>query len=230
MTTTTHAGFWKTAWNDFASPVTTDAKFYLLGGSILTAGFAIDGVEDTLGHDVQNETVENKPLGSASKIFDLAGQMIPNAIYMGTMYGIYLYNEDEAYKKKTVHMLKSTVYSGIVANVLKKTIREPRPNNSNSRESFPSGHTTTAFAFASVIGTEHEWYWGVAAYSMASLVAFSRINDNAHRLHDVVGGAALGLSYGLSIHYLYKDKNSEIAKFSIIPYGEGIMLGYRTQF
>lgn len=225
-----NAGFWGTAWQDFISPVTTDAKYYLYGGSLLTIGFTIDGIEDSLGHDVQDETTENKPLGDASKIFDLAGQMIPNAIYAGTMYGIYLYNEDMNYKEKTLHMVKSTVYSGLVANVLKKTIREPRPNQSNSRESFPSGHTTTAFAFASVIGTEHEWYWGVAAYSMASLVAYSRINDNAHRLHDVVGGAVLGLSYGLSIHYLYKDEKSEIAKFSVIPYADGLLVGYRTHF
>lgn len=225
-----YAGFWGTAWKEFTSPVTTEAKYYLLGGSALTGLLVIDGVEDSLGTDVQDETVENKPLGSFSQAGDLAGQMIPNAIYIGVTYGIYLYSDEELQKKRSLHMLKSTLYSGLVANFLKKTVREPRPNSSNSRESFPSGHTTTAFAFASVIGTEHEWYWGVAAYTMASFVAYSRINDNDHRLHDVVGGAVLGLSYGLSLHYLYKDEKSEITKFFLNPFSDGLMLGYRTEF
>lgn len=230
LPSSSHAGFWGTAWEDFSSPVTTQARYYLLGGSALTAALTIDAFEDTVGHDVQNETTDNRPLGDASHFGDLAGQMIPNAIYAGTMYGFYYFNDDLVAHKKSLHMIKSTVYSGLVSNFLKKVIREPRPNNSTSRESFPSGHTTTAFAFASVIGTEHEWYWGVAAYTMATFVAYSRINDNAHRLHDVVGGAVLGLSYGLSIHYLYKDEKSEVAKISVMPFADGAMVGYQTTF
>jgi hypothetical protein len=214
---------------ELVSPVTTDAKYYLLGGSLLTAVLALDSVEDTLGHEIQDDTVEDKPLGSFSKLGDLAGQMIPNAMYVGALYGMYYFTDYVGYKDKSLHMLKSTAYTALTTTVLKKIVREPRPN-SNNRESFPSGHTASAFAFASVIGTEHEWYWGAAAYTMAGFVALSRINDNAHRLHDVVGGAVIGLSYGLSLHYLYKDENSEIAKVYLAPYSNGLLVGYRTDF
>ncbi len=231
LTSFGHAGFWTQTGKEIVSPVTTDAKYYLLSGSLLTAFLTIDSVEDGLGHDVQDETVENKPLGSMSTFGDLAGQMIPNAAYILSMYGVYYFTDDVSSKSKSIHMLKSTIYTGLTTSILKAAIREPRPEATNQhRDSFPSGHTASAFAFASVVGTEHEWYWGAAAYTLAGFVALSRINDNAHRLHDVVGGAVVGLSYGLSLHYLYKDEKSEIAKVYVAPLQDGVIVGYRTTF
>lgn len=225
------ASFWEDTGREMASPVTTKAKYYLLSGTLLTAFLTIDSIEDGLGHDVQNETVEDKPLGSFSPIGDVAGQLVPNAIYIGTMYGFYYFTDNLNYRSKSVHMLKSTTYTVLTTTLLKAIIREPRPAaGNNNRDSFPSGHTASAFAFASVVGTEHEWYWGTAAYTLAGFVAWSRINDNAHRLHDVVGGAVVGLTWGLSIHYLYKDESSEIAKVFLSPLKDGLILGYRTEF
>lgn len=70
----------------------------------------------------------------------------------------------------------------------------------------------------------------MGAFTLAGFVAYSRINDNAHYLHDVVGGAVIGTGYGLGLHYLYKDKNSLIGKTAIVPYGDGIGFSYRTIF
>lgn len=225
------AGFWGDRLDELASPFTTDAKYFLLAGSATTALFALDTVEDTLGHDVQNETVENKPLGSLSAIGDYAGQTIPNAIYAGVMYGLYKYFGDEAYYKKSVLMFKASLYSGVVANGLKAIVREPRPNVRSSRESFPSGHTTTAFAFASVVGTQHEWYWAVPAYGLATMVAFSRINDNKHWLHDVIGGAVLGTTYGLSLTYLAQEKEKSNISYFVSPLGnDGLYGSFAMEF
>ncbi|MBY0384853.1 phosphatase PAP2 family protein, partial [bacterium] len=225
------ASFLEDTGREIASPVTTKAKYYLLGGSLLTVLLTLDAVEDSLGHDVQNDTVEDKPLGDLSTIGDWAGQLVPNVIYVGTMYGFYYFTENLNYRSKSIHMLKSTTYTVLTTTLLKALIREPRPAEGNKNvDSFPSGHTASAFAFAAVIGTEHEWYWGTAAYALATFVGFSRINDNAHRLHDVVGGAVIGLTYGLSLHYLYNDESSEIAKVYLSPLKDGLILGYRTEF
>lgn len=225
------ASFWKDTGREIASPVTTKAKYYLLGGTLLTAFLTIDAIEDGLGHDIQDETVEDKPLGSLSAVGDVAGQLVPNVLYIGTMYGFYYFTESLNYRSKSIHMLKSTTYTVLTTTLLKAIIHEPRPAVGNKNiDSFPSGHTASAFAFASVVGTEHEWYWGAAAYTLASFVALSRINDNAHRLHDVVGGAVIGLTYGLSLHYLYKDESSEIAKVYLSPLKDGLIVGYRTEF
>ena len=226
------ASFWEDTGREIASPVTTKAKYYLLGGSLLTVFLTIDATEDgPLGHGLQNETVEDKPLGSLSTVGNVAGQLVPNVLYIGTMYGFYYFTENLNYRSKSIHMLKSTTYTVLTTTILKAVVREPRPAaGNNNRDSFPSGHTASAFAFASVVGTEHEWYWGVAGYTLASLVGFSRINDNAHRLQDVAGGAVVGLTYGLSLHYLYKDESSEIAKMYLGPLKDGLIVGYRTEF
>jgi hypothetical protein len=225
------AGFFKDIGDELASPVTTDAKYYLLSGVALTAILSYDTVEDRLGHDIQNEAVKDKPLGKYSKYGDLAGQMIPNALYFSTLYGMYYFTDNLNYRRKSLLMLKATAYTGVLATAIKYIVREPRPNiNNNHRDSFPSGHTTSIFAFASVVGIEHGCYWGIAAYAMAGFVAYSRINDNAHRLHDVVGGATLGLSYGLGLHYLNSKRASQFSKVYLNPSYDGLLVGYRTNF
>ena len=98
-------------------------------------------------------------------------------------------------------MAQATFYAGLTTMILKRTFNQRRPNSEN-KHSFPSGHTTTAFAFASVVAVEHEWYYGVGAYSLASIVALSRIHDNAHYIHDVVMGATIGSAFGIAMSKL----------------------------
>lgn len=226
---TVFAGFFQDVGQEISSPVNTKAKYYLLSGVLLTSFLTLDGVEDSLGHDVQNDAVREKPLGSFSVWGDLAGQMVPNAIYLSSLYGMYYFTDNLEYRRKSFLMFKATVYSGLMATLIKYIVKEPRPNSDNV-DSFPSGHTTSAFAFASVIGVEHEWYWGVAAYTMAGVVALSRINDNAHRLHDVAGGATLGLAYGLGLSYLSQKHKINALNYYIQPSNDGFFIGYRNIF
>ena len=71
----------------------------------------------------------------------------------------------------------------------------------SSYTSFPSGHTTTAFAVATVLAMGyHDKIWvGISSYTMASLVAVSRIHDGKHWGSDVVAGAALGFFIGATL-------------------------------
>lgn len=115
-------------------------------------------------------------------------------------------------------MAKATAYSGGVTMITKTLVRSQRPNGSDKR-SFPSGHATSAFAFASVVGAEHAWYWGVPTYLMATFVGATRINDNMHRLHDVIAGATIGMSYGLGIYYRMheNDLKHSATVYQILP-------------
>lgn len=225
----THAYTFKTFKDEITSPFNTEAKYYLLSGSILTTILIFDGVEDSLGHGLQDETIENKPLGSYSVYGDLAGQMIPNALYTAGFYTAYLFSDNLQFRKNSILMLKSTAYTGLATSVLKVIIREPRPNG-NNRHSFPSGHTASAFAFASIVGAQHEWYWGTLAYLLAGTVGYSRINDNAHRLHDVVAGAVIGMSYGLGLHYLYKPESRSKQSIYFSPSESGGKIFFAYQF
>lgn len=72
--------------------------------------------------------------------------------------------------------------------------------------SFPSGHTITAFAFASTVSRETQFWWphtrwlvGTVFYGGATLVGVSRMYNNMHWASDVMAGAAIGTLVGLKV-------------------------------
>ncbi|MDQ6610325.1 MAG: phosphatase PAP2 family protein [Bacteroidota bacterium] len=70
-----------------------------------------------------------------------------------------------------------------------------------TNSSFPSGHTTVAFAAATVYALEYKnkpWV-PVVAYASASLIGLSRITENKHWATDVLVGAALGYLTGKQV-------------------------------
>lgn len=70
--------------------------------------------------------------------------------------------------------------------------------------SFPSGHTSSAFAVATVIAERYKKnkLTFISAYSLATLVGLSRITQDAHWLSDVLVGASIGY---LSGKYIVKN-------------------------
>jgi membrane-associated phospholipid phosphatase len=80
----------------------------------------------------------------------------------------------------------------------KRLVGRQRPNGQDN-SSFPSGHASNAFALAAVAESHYGWKAGVAAYGVASLVAVSRLKQNAHYLSDVLGGATLGYIVGKTV-------------------------------
>lgn len=74
---------------------------------------------------------------------------------------------------------------------LKLAISRERPDHSNDN-SFPSGHTSTAFQGASFIHFRYGLAKGWPAYAAATFVGFSRVYADKHYVSDVLVGAALG--------------------------------------
>jgi membrane-associated phospholipid phosphatase len=80
-----------------------------------------------------------------------------------------------------------------------KPIRDVNGKKLNS--SFPSGHTTVAFAAATVFAMEYKDrpLVPIIAYSAATLIGLSRITENKHWATDVLAGAALGYLTGRQV-------------------------------
>lgn len=207
---------WRTLGEDFASPVTTDAKWVLLGGSLATA--TVIAFRDHLDNPFQRYMADHKPLGSWSRVGNLSGQGYLNLAYIAGMFFVAKVYDSESSLNRSVLMLKSTAYTTFLTTVLKGTVRESRPNNPNEHNSWPSGHTSMAFSFASVVAAEHEWYWGAGAYAIATLTAMSRLNDNRHFLRDVMAGATIGASYGLGLYYR-QAKTQSVANLNANGFG-----------
>lgn len=207
------------------SPFTTSARnvFYVGAGLTLTVLIFEDSIVDYTQKDLSND----KPLGSFSKFGDLAGQMLPNMIYV-IGQSIAGYRGDEYGYSRALGMIKATAYSTGMTTALKYAIREPRPGDTKERNSFPSGHTTSAFAFAGYVYEEHGWQWGVPMLGLASFVGISRINDNRHYLHDVLSGMTIGMMYGVGLSKIDKEKRAagdKEAGITVVPLFDSTVRG-----
>lgn len=134
-------------------------------------------------------------------------------------YGFIFHNQ----KLKTTTLLATQAYitSGLIETGIKYLSGRQRPSyydpnhiepepafrgpgfvgNRHINSSFPSGHTTVAFAVATVFAKEYKntpWV-PATAYSVASLIGLSRLTQNAHWATDVIVGATLGYLCGSQV-------------------------------
>lgn len=92
-------------------------------------------------------------------------------------------------------LLRAQMVSQLVVQGTKFATRRERPDGSNNH-SFPSGHTSSAFATATVLERHFGWKVGIPAYTFAAYVGAARMSANKHHLSDVMMGAALGIAAG----------------------------------
>lgn len=88
--------------------------------------------------------------------------------------------------------LTAGVIFAAVTNTVKYTVYERRPTGSR-HNSFPSGHTGTAFLGAELMRQEYGPWVGLAGYTVATGVGVMRILNGRHWLNDVLAGAGLGI-------------------------------------
>ena len=90
-------------------------------------------------------------------------------------------------------IVRAQVVSQVMVQSLKYVVRRDRPDHSNNK-SFPSGHSASAFATATVLQRYYGWKVGVPAYALGSYVALARMSWNRHHATDVVMGAGFGIA------------------------------------
>jgi membrane-associated phospholipid phosphatase len=119
------------------------------------------------------------------------------------------------------HGTEAAILGSVITGALKVALGRSRPYVSNDtnphdfkfakgtssdRQSFPSGHTTTAFAVASSVTAEvqrmwpqYTWYAAPVMYGGATLVGLSRMYHDQHWASDIALGAAVGTFSGLKV-------------------------------
>lgn len=105
---------------------------------------------------------------------------------------------------------------------LKSAVGETRPDGSD-KNSFPSGHTASAFSGATFIHKRYGIKRAIVPYLLAGFTGYSRIEAHKHYLHDVVAGAAVS---GL-FTWLFVSKYDGL-QVSASP--EHVKVGFRTEF
>lgn len=115
----------------------------------------------------------------------------------------------------------------VTVNLLKSTSDVKRPDGSG-HNSFPSGHTATAFMTATMLHKEYgltrsPWF-SIGAYSVATATAISRQLNNKHWMSDVLAGAGIGiLSTELGYYFadlIFKDKGILTPNLQEQPYSD----------
>ncbi|MFD0793637.1 phosphatase PAP2 family protein [Mucilaginibacter litoreus] len=119
------------------------------------------------------------------------------------MLGVSLINKDEQLKRNAINTGVALLANGLITSGIKNTIQRQRPFLANkdiiflqghtSGYSFPSGHTSTAFATATSLSLSFpKWYVIAPSYTFAAATAYSRMYRGAHYPGDVLGGIIVG--------------------------------------
>ncbi|NVK03967.1 MAG: phosphatase PAP2 family protein [Flavobacteriia bacterium] len=203
-------------------------------GAIVSTGLVLYAQDEEIRNAFQSVRTEQtewfsaniaEPIGSG--LYSLGGSAV--------LYGVGYFTDDERLQRTSAQAVKAFVLTGGATVVLKQMTHRVRPYEiprsdlwygptgiSPDYDAFPSGHTSTAFAVASVYAhsySDRPWV-GVTAYSLASLTALSRIHDDRHWASDVFFGAALGWYVGRAI--VQND-----SRLTVLPVGSGLVVQWR---
>lgn len=126
---------------------------------------------------------------------------------MAAAYGLSLCGVKGRHGYCDLTIILGTAYAlmGSTVYAMKNITRVERPDRS-ARNSFPSGHTATAFMGAELLRRE---YWdvspwiGMAGYAVAAGTGFFRMYNNRHWLTDVLAGAGIGILSVQAAYWLY---------------------------
>ena len=153
----------------------------------------------------------------------------------GTLGAFYLagklLKDEKAMAVAEDGLASSLIAAGVISPILKATIGRRRPSQTESTfsrdgagVSFPSGHTTQAFAVASVIAAHYPSLWvQAAAYGIAGLVGLSRMEQGAHYASDVLAGALIGVAVGNAVVRFHESERFHVSVMpSVNPRTRGV--------
>lgn len=129
---------------------------------------------------------------------------------------------------QTAILLKSMLLSSFITGNLKKMTPDIRPDG--GANSFPSGHTTIAFALAHWMHREYgenSIFYSIGAYGCASAVGIMRISKGAHWFPDVLAGAGIGMLSTELVYLTHQHKwgKKHLRRFDLLPFRTGKTTG-----
>ena len=141
---------------------------------------------------------------------------------------------------RTIILASSAVITLATIQILKTATHNLRPDGS-AYNSWPSGHTATAFACAEFLHQEYKdksvWI-SVSGYTLATSVGVLRVYNNRHWLTDVVAGAGFGILGTKAAYWLFpvlkeniftckKAKSKSSSSLFVVPCYTSNQLGFQ---
>jgi hypothetical protein len=157
-------------------------------------GGAATGVASIWDEDVRRGAEAN----NWGESLETAGGPVWSSVFVAGMFTAGRLSHGTRFRAMTYDMLDATIVNLAYTELIKVTVGRERPNGQDEK-SFPSGHTSNAFALAAVAERHYGWKIGIPAYLAAGLIGASRIQQDKHYLSDVVAGATLGYIVGRTV-------------------------------
>ena len=128
------------------------------------------------------------------------------------VFGLGLIQKDSSLKSKGIFMVEALCVNAFTTTALKLAFKRDRPfvtypyldkQADAGSYSFPSGHTSSAFALATSLSLAFpKWYVIAPAYLYASAAGYSRMHLGVHYPSDVLAGAIVGAGSALLSNYV----------------------------
>ena len=122
-----------------------------------------------------------------------------------------------------VQIITAYLFSGLLVQILKRIFKMPRPKaffgpgeyawfidgvTHGGSNSFPSGHTASAFALATILSLySKSKYAGILYFLLAAAVGYSRVYLGQHFFTDVFAGAVIGVIAALLVWIFLRNKD-----------------------
>lgn len=209
---------------EFTKPFRTTPKDWAKFGKFAAVAIALSFADETIQKFTMTVTQNSPGLRHASNFITNFGGVYER--YTLAALGAYGFIfKDEKIKTTTLLATQAYITGSELESVLKFLSRRTRPSYYNANveaeptflgpfsktakgangnkvySSFPSGHTTVAFAAATVFALEYRNrpIVPIIAYTSATLIGLSRITENVHWATDILVGAAIGYLAGQNI-------------------------------
>jgi membrane-associated phospholipid phosphatase len=219
----------------FTSPLRWDEKDWLyFGGALVAIGAAHSFDERVRDHFATGSKAILNGGEDKNTLRDAAPTV---ALVAGTgLYAAFI--DDHDGYRETWSLIEAGAFSAATAEVLGYAIGRERPDATTSAnewgkggDSFPSLHTTVAFAVGTVFAEsgndEYRWIRRIVGYGVASATAYVRTSENVHWLSDSVAGAALGIATARFV--LNRQEAQDRAALQFQPVKNGWLISYSVR-
>ena len=163
----------------------------LVGGAISAAGAPLDD-------DVRGYFAARRRFKALGDFADSLGQPIVLTPLAGALFGFGRLAHDGRFRDATYDIGEVFLVTAVWTTAIKYPTHRRRPNDANYL-SFPSGHTSNAFAWATVAAHHYGWKLGLPSYLLAGAIGVGRMEKDEHWLSDVLAGATLGILVGRTV-------------------------------
>jgi len=225
-----------------------ESTFHFTSEDLIQTGFVVSAIAVSFTLDNSVRAGVGKTHSRSMDSFIAVGEKFGNLRYAAALTGVLYFGGHLVGNSETretgLILFETLLLNAFVTEGLKIALGRSRPyvneghaeilelGFNGENHSIPSGHTSTAFAIATVLSRRIEnSYASIGLYSLACLTAYQRIYTDRHWVSDAVLGAALGIGIGLKVIELHSQHTSEQSmKRTLRIFPHASSLGYGLGF